>query len=80
MKCSHYFVLVVPYEKSQNVIYQCLMLIYWRLAANQIDNLSSSIFNKSDDSSRLVCSIKMLVSSAKKIEISFSDAFGKLLM
>ena len=24
MKCSHYFVLVEPCEKSQNVIYQCL--------------------------------------------------------
>ena len=31
MKCSHYFVLVEPYEKSQNVIYQCLMSIYWKL-------------------------------------------------
>ena len=31
MKCSPYFVLVVPYEKSENVIYQCLMLIYWKL-------------------------------------------------
>ena len=25
------FVLVEPYEKSQNVIYQCLMSIYWKL-------------------------------------------------
>ena len=31
MKCSHYFVLVEPYEKSQNMIYQCLMPIYWKL-------------------------------------------------
>ena len=46
MKCSHYFVLVEPYEKSQNVIYQCLMSIY--LEANQIDNLFSSIFSISD--------------------------------
>ena len=27
----HYFVLVEPYEKSQNLIYQCLMSIYWKL-------------------------------------------------
>ena len=31
MKCSHYFVLVEPYEKSQDVIYQCLLSINWRL-------------------------------------------------
>ena len=31
MKCSHYFVLAELYEKSQNVIYQCLMSIYWKL-------------------------------------------------
>ena len=31
IKWSHYFVLVEPYEKSQNVIYQCLMSIYWKL-------------------------------------------------
>ena len=36
------FCLVEPYEKSQNVIYQCFMSIY------QIDNLFSSIFSISD--------------------------------
>ena len=46
MNCTHYFVLVEPYEKSQNVIYQFLMSSL--LEANQIDNLSSSIFCISD--------------------------------
>ena len=73
MKCSHYFVLVVLYENLS-------MFTVNLLEANLIDNLSSSIFNKSDNSFRLLCSIKTLESSAKRIENSFSDAFGKSLM
>ena len=36
MTCSHYFVLVKPNEKSQNVIYQCLMSIFWKLTKLKI--------------------------------------------
>ena len=45
------------------------------LEANQINNLSSSIFSISDKWARLVCYIETLVSSAKRIENNILDAF-----